>query len=183
MIIKQANLHHDFLNGLLVGDKVTKSIKLYRDAKAFYLNADNSLSEETVMYEVYTYCEDDKIGSLNYGLTVLHPQCINDECNMTRGHFHSDLDSDEIYFGCSGNGLLLLMDEYGNCEAEKVEAGSVHYIDGHYAHRLINTGDSDLKVGAIWPVQSGHDYQRVEEHHFTVRVYLKNNQVVWEEEK
>ena len=119
---------------------------------------------------------------LCYGLTVMQPVCVNGECNVTRGHFHEDLDCDEIYCGMGGEGLLLLMDEDYHCHAEKVYCGSVHYIDGHLAHRLVNTGNSELKVQCMWPSNAGHDYKRVEDHPFTVRVYKENGELKVEEE-
>ena len=79
-------------------------------------DVDLSVSDDQVMYEVYTYEHD----GLCYGLTVMQPVCVNGECNVTRGHFHEDLDCDEIYCGMGGEGLLLLMDEDYHCHAEKV---------------------------------------------------------------
>ena len=112
----------------------------------------------------------------------MQPVCVNGECNVTRGHFHENLDCDEIYCGMGGEGLLLLMDEDYHCHAEKVKCGSVHYIDGHLAHRLVNTGNSELKVQCMWPSNAGHDYKRVEEHPFTVRVFKENGELKVEEE-
>ena len=72
-----------------------------------------------------------------------------------------------------------MMDEKGECFGEEVFPGSLHYIDGRYAHRLINTStDEDLKVGACWPVTAGHDYAATEKQPFTVRVFLENGEVV-----
>ena len=78
----------------------------------------------------------------------MKPVLVNGECNITRGHFHQALNCDEIYFCFQGEGLLLYMDENGKCWAEKMSAGSVHYIDGRLAHRLVNTGDGELHIGA-----------------------------------
>ena len=75
-------------------------------------------------------------------------------------------------------GLLLLMDQEGDVWAEKVYPHSVHYIDGRLAHRLVNTGESVLKVGACWSEAAGHNYQWVEKHPFPVRVYKKNGEII-----
>ena len=136
------------------------------------------VSDDQIMYEVYSYEHD----GLCYGLTVMQPVCVNGECNVTRGHFHENLDCDEIYCGMGGEGLLLLMDEDYHCHAEKVKCGSVHYIDGHLAHRLVNTGNTEFKVQCMWPSHAGHDYKRVEDHPFTVRVYKENGELKVEEE-
>lgn len=178
MEIKDPKVVHDYLNGVIEGEDVKKSTKLYSNAKTFYSSVDPSISDDQIMYEVYSYEHD----GLCYGLTVMQPVCVNGECNVTRGHFHENLDCDEIYCGMGGEGLLLLMDEDYHCHAEKVKCGSVHYIDGHLAHRLVNTGNSELKVQCMWPSHAGHDYKRVEEHPFTVRVYKKNGELKVEEE-
>lgn len=40
------------------------------------------------------------------------------------------------------------MDERGYIWAKKVFDGSLYHIKGTIAHRLVNTGNVDLKVGA-----------------------------------
>ena len=122
----------------------------------------------------------DILGNLNWGLTVLKPVYSHNECNMTKGHFHVNKDCAEIYFGIAGVGLLLLMDEEGHTWAEKVYEGSLHHIDGRIAHRLVNTGDEDLKVGACWPTSAGHDYHAIEKREFGYRVYKRNGQIEFE---
>ncbi len=178
MEIKNADVYHDYLNGVMEGKQVEKSTKLYRDAKSFYKDVDSNLADETVMYEVYTMSK----GQLNYGLTVMKPVLVCGECNMTRGHFHENLECDEIYCCMHGNGLLLLMDEEGYCHAERMRVGSVHYINGHLAHRLVNIGDDELKVQCIWPSVSGHDYERIEKHPFSVRIFKNEDEIRMEEQ-
>ena len=85
----------------------------------------------------------------------MEPVTIHGECNMTRGHFHMDWDCAEFYFGISGTGLLLLMDEDGKAWAERVAPGSLHHIDGHLAHRLINTGVRFCAWGPAGPPRPG----------------------------
>ncbi len=178
MKIIETEVHHDYLDGVIYGKNVEKSIKYYQSAQSFYKNKDLAITDNTIMYEVYTYTK----GSLSYGLTVMQPVLVDGECNMTRGHFHKNLDCDEIYCCMHGNGLLLYMDEEYHCHAEKMNVGSVHYINGHYAHRLINVGEDELKVQCIWPSFAGHDYMRIEEHPFPVRIFKRNNEVIVEEE-
>lgn len=183
MQIKQAKITHDYLDGVIEGKEVSTSKKLYKDAKTFYREEDPNLDEETVMYEVYSYSQGnpEQVGNLNWGLTVMKPVYVNGECNITRGHFHENLDCAEIYFCLGGTGLLLLMDENGNCYAEEMKVGTVHHIDGKLAHRLVNTGEEDLKVGACWPTTAGHDYARIEKSPFTVRVFKKDDKILVEE--
>lgn len=99
---------------------------------------------------------------------------------MTRGHFHQDRDCAEFYFGVEGEGLLLLMDSEGEVWAEKIFKGSLHHIDGSLAHRVVNTGDVQLKVGACWPTTAGHDYDAIEAHEFPCRVMRVNGEILFE---
>lgn len=62
------------------------------------------------------------------------------------------------------------MDESGKCWFEPIRPGSLHYIPGCVAHRLANTGDTPLRVGACWPSDAGHDYASIAEHGFTARL-------------
>ena len=94
---------------------------------------------------------------------------------MTRGHYHLDRRYGEVYLGLSGTGLLLMWDGENKPYFEEVEEGSVHIIDGKYAHRLINTGNTQLKVVAIWSKHAGHNYEEIEERIFPVRVFKRNN--------
>ena len=45
-----------------------------------------------------------------------------------------------------------------------------------------NTGNTELKVQCMWPSHAGHDYKRVEDHPFAVRVFKKNGELKVEEE-
>ena len=179
MEIRKPKVMHDFLNGVMEGEIVT-STKLLKDARSFYENGDCDLSDDTVMYEVYMCSGGDPktVGNLNWGLSLLKPVYVNGECNITRGHFHLDTNCAEIYMCFAGKGLLLFMDENGECWAEEMMPGSVHHIDGRYAHRLVNTGEEDLKIGCCWPTTAGHDYARVEKMPFTKRVFKINGEIV-----
>lgn len=58
----------------------------------------------------------------------------------------------------------------GVCRLEQVFAGSIHHIPGHVAHRLINTGATQLSALAIWPAVAGHDYEALGARGFGLRV-------------
>lgn len=177
-IIEPEVLHH-IHNGVLEGKNVETYQKKYHEVKRLYKNARD---DDPIVYEVYSYTKgEDVLGNLNWGLTILKPVYSNDECNMTKGHFHVLKNCAEIYFGISGQGLLLLMDGEGNTWAEKVYEGSLHHIDGKYAHRLVNIGDEDLKVGACWPTSAGHDYSSIEKKEFGYRVFKRNGEIKLEE--
>lgn len=171
---------HDFYNGVISGTAVTKGVKRLGEMIHAYSDIRGVKDMDRVMYEVYSFENGDsgQAGNLEWGLTVMYPELINGECNFTRGHVHTDQTCAEIYLGLSGEGLLLFMDSDSRVWAEKVCQYSLHYIDGRWAHRLVNTGNGILKVGACWPVTAGHDYQWVENHPFPLRVYKKNGEII-----
>ncbi|MDP2814157.1 MAG: glucose-6-phosphate isomerase family protein [Erysipelotrichaceae bacterium] len=178
MEIRKPKNTHAYLNGIIEGEIVSHYMKPYKDVVQIYKNKDENLSLDTIMYEVYSlFDQEDK--ALLWGLTIIHPITVAQECNMTRGHYHAQKSQPEIYFGLAGRGLLMFM-RGDEIFAEEVFEGSIHYIDGEYAHRLINTGSTDFKVGACWPKLAGHDYKAIEEQPFSVRVYKKDGRIVLE---
>ncbi len=180
MQIKKADYFHAY-HGILEGKNVQYSKKTYGEIQSIYQKKDENLALDTLMYEVYTLQEDSSYtGSLCWGLSVIYPVLVCEECNMTRGHFHCDLKCNEFYYGADGEGLLLLMNEDGSCYAEKVEEGSLHLIKGNQAHRLVNTGKKPLKVICAWSSKAGHDYQRIEEHPFSERIFKRNGKIEYE---
>lgn len=175
MKVIEPTVIHQIYGGVIEGDTVEKYEKHYHEVAYLY---EKKINFDPIVYEVYSYAKGENVlGNLNWGLTVLKPIYIHGECNMTKGHFHENKDCVEFYFGIEGEGLLLLMDETGNTWAEKVYQGSLHYIDGHIAHRLVNTGDTDLKVGACWPTSAGHDYDAIVKREFGYRVFKKDKEI------
>lgn len=68
------------------------------------------------------------------------------------------------------------MDRERNYQIIDVSAGTLHYIPGHMAHRLINTGNETLSVGACWCSDSGYDYDTIKNDGFSVRIFKDPNQ-------
>lgn len=113
-------------------------------------------------------------GGLFWGSSTIFPGLVGDEYFMTRGHFHVKRDRSEYYATITGTGLLLIMDEQRRTTVQEMSPGSTHYIPGHTAHRVINTGDAPLRFLACWPSDAGHDYASIEEQGFSARVLRRN---------
>ena len=178
--IKKSMASQDISDGIVEGKDVKKSDKLLKDVAEIYANPKNAIKDqEKKAYTVYSYTMGDEgqPGNLFWGLSVLYPLDVDGECNMTRGHFHEDRKCAEFYYGISGEGILVLMDSSGKTWGEKVEPGSLHHIDGNLAHRLVNTSDTELRVGACWPTTAGHDYEAIEEKSFGYRVFKKDGKI------
>lgn len=151
--------------------KTAHSVKRLKDIRDKFYDAEGA-DDALILYEVDCEGGDPSVpGSLSYGLTTIYPVTVSGECAFTKGHWHEDESVEEIYLGLSGEGLLMLMDHSGRCWCEKVTPGSVHHISGNLAHRLINTGETPMKVQAVWNPCAGHNYRAVEEMPFPYRVF------------
>lgn len=174
MKIEKALTVYDLETGALSGKSTGSAQKKLGEIMSIFADqqAAETMDPDTVVYEVSTHTEvpEGTPGGLFFGTSCIHPGKVGDEYFMTKGHFHSRRETAEYYCGISGEGVLLLLDEEGKCKAEAVEKGSLHYIGGRIAHRLVNTGEQDLVVGACWPSDAGHDYGTIAESGFPVRV-------------
>lgn len=180
--MQTSELSYDFSNKETC-EKALKAEKKYEQIKGAYQEVDFKLTDDQIMYKVYAFENTEDFGKINYGITIMDPICVNGECNMTKGHIHVDEQMTEVYFGLEGNGLLLLKDEKGETFAQEVKRNTVHFIDGRWAHRLINTGDSELRVGAFWNANEKQDYQKVENDPFGFRVFKKKGTLKIEKEQ
>jgi glucose-6-phosphate isomerase, archaeal len=129
-----------------------------------------ALPKDTLVYEVVSSfpVPEGTEGGLFIGMTYIHPGKVGDEYFMTKGHFHRIRNRAEVYICLQGEGMLILMnEERTQTWAEKMQPGSIHYIDGYTAHRTANTGSGILSFGAIWPADAGHDYATISEHGFS----------------
>ncbi|MGM0302627.1 glucose-6-phosphate isomerase, archaeal [Enterococcus sp. AZ048] len=166
-MIKKSDVRYDsttvHLEGQGIRMKETRAKDLagyFQDQKAY-----QQLDPETVMYQVEYQdngLAEGTSGGLYFGITHVHSGVVGEEFFLTKGHFHAKRDTGEYYFGLQGQGLLM-MTEAGETRLEEVLPGSVHYIPGDTAHRLINTGNETLSVSACWQTESGHDYAPPEE--------------------
>lgn len=136
-----------------------KTLKgIFSDTKAF-----EATDPDTVIYEVEVHdngLHEGQPGGLFLGISHIYPGKIGQEYYMTRGHLHQKIDTGEYYWGIAGQGLLLLTAPTGETSIHEVVPESLHYIPGKYAHRLINTSNVKLSVGACWLTESGHDYRK-----------------------
>ncbi|MGV8095074.1 MAG: glucose-6-phosphate isomerase family protein [Mangrovibacterium sp.] len=162
----------------LEGKAVIEQVRKVRDLKGIFHHekAFGSEDPERVVYSVRSWLpvNEGKEGGLFFGASVIMPGKIGDEYFMTKGHFHLKGDRAEFYWGVRGTGMLILMDRERNTWAEEVYPGSLHYIGGEIAHRLANTGDTELIVGACWPSDAGHNYDEIAIHGFSARLVERN---------
>lgn len=161
--------------GVLYGAEVVEDSRTIGDLKGIFTDeaAQAAMDPTTVAYSVRCYfpVPDGTSGGLFFGATFLAPGTVGNEYFMTKGHFHAKRDTAEFYWGIQGEGILLLMNEDRTIRAERVRPGSLHYIPGRVAHRMVNVGEETLSFGACWPSDAGHDYETIREEGFSARVF------------
>jgi glucose-6-phosphate isomerase len=171
----------DWTLGNLEGANIRQSRKLLKDlAEVYPKHANSGLSPDTEVYSVQWWApaKEGQEGGLLWGVTHLQPGRVGDEYFMTHGHFHALDTRAEYYTAVSGRGILLRMERNGRTWAEEMRPGTLLYIDGKHAHRVVNTGDEPLVFWACWPSDAGYDYGTIARQGFGLRVLDRNGQAV-----
>ena len=158
----------DFQTGQFSGGEAQTRRTLGELAGIF---SDNEIAKglfaDRIVYETFGSPPDiDGTPRLLYATTVLQPGKVGREFFMTRGHFHEDPLRGELMFTLGGQGALILMDRNRQTWKEDMQKGSVHDIDGRFAHRVANTGAEPLVFLVAWMSDCGHDYESIRENGF-----------------
>jgi len=165
----------DLKSGLLkAGDFITAEKKLKQLEGVFKdEQARQAMDQEQHIYTVQAHLpeEENTPGGLFWGTTKIEAGKVGNEYFMTRGHFHSKLQTAEYYWCISGTGVLIYMDTNRNCWGVEMAPGSLHYINKGVAHRVANTGDSPLIINACWPSDAGHNYEEIDMNGFSARLF------------
>jgi glucose-6-phosphate isomerase len=118
---------------------------------------------DPLVYEFYDMGVPDSSGDVAYGTSITYPGKVGDEYHMTKGHFHTVLDTAEVYFCLRGHGLMMMESPEGDVEVQELVAGKAVYVPGRYAHRSINVSpDEPLITFFAFPGHAGHDYGSIE---------------------
>jgi glucose-6-phosphate isomerase len=132
---------------------------------------------DPLLYEVYETARPHEAGELLNGLSVVHPGKVGDEYYMTKGHFHSVLETAEVYFCLKGEGMMVMETPEGDWAVEELRPGRVLYVPPRWAHRSVNTSPTrDLVTFFVYPGHAGHDYASIEQQGFRKLVVEENGQ-------
>ncbi len=135
----------------------------YRDTAAY----DALLAvEDTLLYEVYELQRPHVAGELLHGISIVHPGKVGDEYFMTKGHFHTVLETAEVYHCLKGEGFMVMETPEGAWAVAELRPGVVLYVLPRWAHRSVNTGAGDLVTLFAYPGHAGHDYGTIEQQGF-----------------
>ncbi len=118
---------------------------------------------DDVIYEVYEIKRPELEGELIMGVSVVHPGKVGREFNMTKGHFHSVVETSEVYICLRGEGYMVMETSDGATAVETLAPGKVLYVTPGWAHRSVCTSrQEDLVTFFAYPGNAGHDYGTIE---------------------
>lgn len=131
-------------------------------------------SGDPLVYEFYELGMQEHAGDLAFGTSIVFPGKVGDEYFMTKGHFHTILETAEVYYCLSGKGILLMETPEGDWKAEEMTPGAAVYVPKRYAHRSINTGTENLVMFFVFRADAGHNYGEIERKGYRRLVLEKN---------
>lgn len=141
---------------------------MYADEAAFDQAVDDG---DPLVYEFYELTLPEHPGELLFGTSILYPGKVGDEYYMTKGHFHTILETGEVYYCLSGQGFMLMENPEGDVRIEKFSPGAAVYVPPRYAHRSINSGSNEpLVTFFVYRADAGHDYGTIETKGYRKRV-------------
>lgn len=118
---------------------------------------------DKLIYEVYEIKRPEIAGEILMGVSIVHPGKVGKEFHMTKGHFHSILETSEIYYCLRGEGFMVMETPEGDTSVESLSPGKVLYVPPRWAHRSVCTSrQEDLVTFFAYPANAGHDYGTIE---------------------
>ena len=82
---------------------------------------------------------------------------------MTKGHFHTVIDTAEVYYCLRGHGYMMMETPEGETQWLEFLPGKAVYVPGRWAHRSINVHPTEpLVTFFAFPGNAGHDYGTIE---------------------
>lgn len=140
--------------------KLSQMKGMFADAAAY---AELLKQGDRIVYEFHEMGVPEHDGDLAFGCSITYPGKVGDEYFMTKGHFHTILDTAEIYYCMGGHGYMLLENPEGDWSAQELTPGKAVYVPKRYAHRSINVSATDpLFTFFVFRADAGHDYGTIE---------------------
>jgi len=133
---------------------------MYADERAF---AEMLEADDPIVYEFHDMHLPEDAGEVAFGTSIVYPGKVGDEYFMTKGHFHTILETAEVYYCLRGGGCMLMENPEGDWEARDLKPGCAVYVPPRYAHRSINTSPTERLVTFFaFRADAGHDYGAIE---------------------
>jgi len=132
-------------------------------------------SSDIIVYEFYDMGMPESPGEITFGTTILYPGKVGNEYFMTKGHFHSLLETSEIYYCIRGYGYLLMENPEGDNEVREMKPGIAVYVPPRFAHRSINVSKTEPLISFYaMRADAGHDYKTIETKGFRKLIVEQN---------
>lgn len=167
--------------------KTQKPMQRYlSQMKGMYAN-DNAFNEmvsqgDPLVYEFFDMGVPESEKEIAYGTSITYPGRVGDEFYMTKGHFHTILDTAEVYYCLRGNGYMLMENPEGDWEARELSPGTAVYVPPRFAHRSINVSPEEpLITFFAFPGNAGHDYGSIETRGFRKLLVERDGEPVFED--
>jgi glucose-6-phosphate isomerase len=113
---------------------------------------------DAVVYEVTDYKPSSDSGDMIIGVTRMLPGKVGKEFFLTRGHIHANANRPEMYYGESGQGIMLLESPAGEVRTVEIGPRTLCYVPPYWIHRSVNIGREELVMTFAYPADSGQDY-------------------------
>ncbi|MDO4547037.1 MAG: glucose-6-phosphate isomerase family protein [Clostridia bacterium] len=165
----------DFERGFTMDiDLITGKSKDVDTGKRFLGDLRGLFSDETayeaevgkgnpLVYEFHGLPAPDHPGDIGFGCSIVYPGKVGNEYYMTKGHFHTDIETGEAYLCLNGHGYMLIENPEGDWRALELAKGKCVYVPKRYAHRSICVGTSEpLVTFFAYRANAGHDYGSIE---------------------
>lgn len=149
---------------------------MYADDEALQKMLD--AGENPLNYEFYEMGAPETPGDLAFGASITYPGKVGNEYFMTKGHFHTILETAEVYYCLGGEGYMLLESPEGDWNLQPMKPGECVYVPTRYAHRSINTGTEPLITFFVFRGDAGHDYGTIETKGYRQLVVEENGKAV-----
>lgn len=170
----EAPVHLLWGHGGMTGAVVQENVKLLGELPGIFRDqpAWSTMDPEQEVYRVrwWPTVPAGEEGGLYWGVTILQPGKVGDEYFMTHGHFHANRTRSEYYAAVAGNGILLRMGAQRKTWGEAMSPGTLHYIRGEHAHRVVNVGNEPLIFWACWGSDAGYNYGAIRQSGFGATV-------------
>jgi glucose-6-phosphate isomerase len=180
-ILRPFDIDFDLTTGL---SRLKKASKRYLSnmADMFYDTekaGDILKNEDPLIYEFYEMGIPETVGDIAFGTSIVYPGKIGNEYFMTKGHFHTVLETAEVYFCIKGKGYMLMETPEGQWDAQEFAPGKAVYVPKRWAHRSINVSPTEpLITFFAFRADAGHDYGTIETKGFRKLIVEKDGRPV-----
>lgn len=178
MIKKPFTMKFDLSSGATEEEKVTsRDLSSMKNMYANSEEADKLVKDSNP--KVYDFTElgfEETKQDLLFGTSIVYPGKVGNEYFMTKGHFHTILDTAEVYYCLSGKGYMLMETPEGDWDAQLLEPGKAVYVPGRWAHRSVNIGNEPLVTFFVFRADAGHDYGTIETKGFRKLIVEENGE-------